>query len=112
VPQGKKSVVVDALLIENPKFANLSSDSARLSYVVALGRGKFQDPEGVFNSHKHLAACLGRFARYIPELMEAGFIDSDGGKLRIHDWNFWQQVASTGRVQKFRRLRAVREETQ
>lgn len=76
---------------KNAKILSLPSDAARWAWVVALTEGKQQTKPGEWVSESHLRACLGRLARYVPDLIRAGLLDiTPGGAVVVHDWNEWQ----------------------
>lgn len=101
--KGKKSVIVDALIVRNGKIVHLPSDSARWAYVVALGAGKFETPIGVFRSGPQMKVAMGRYGRYVKELVSAGLVEvTEIGEYQIHDYMEWQSVSSTERVRRHR----------
>lgn len=96
----------DARIGEDPHVSKLQSDSARWSWILTLGKAKFERPQGSFQSQEHLQASLGRWGKYVPQLLAAGLLRLQAdGQVIVASWAAWQSELdySTGRVVHFRK---------
>jgi len=105
-PRREPHVMVAALVGENSKLACLPNDTARLGYFyVVLGKAKLQRPSGRFASRGHWREIAGRFARFLPQYLDAGLVEEaprlcercapkwpglSAGSLVVHDWHLHQ----------------------
>jgi hypothetical protein len=88
---------VYARLIRLPKFRDLT-DAAQLALLYVWALAGDETPEATWRSADTLDALLrlnGRPAGTVPELVAAGWIDTqDDGTVTAHDWDEWQFAAS------------------
>ena len=96
---------VSVLLHKDAKLVALPSDAARFSWIVTLCEGKFTEPPGIWQNEAHFRAALGGRSRWLPAFLEAGLMEqTEGGKIRVKNWEKWQSDPSvTERVRKHRR---------
>jgi hypothetical protein len=99
---------LDARIGEDPRFVDLPSDSARVAWILTLGKAKQNRPQGIFDSPQHLAASLGKYGRYVPALLAVGLLRTlEDGRIGLPRWADWQTDLdySTPRTARLRALK-------